>query len=112
MGQNRAMTMKQARESGLLSESDFTPPMGQWTGKLLGKCWGQSVILICFFEDVTSGNKYKLSAFRNDGEHYCPRDNLIDFSEPEIEGQEYFIETGLSSTGKPAWLAASLIDIR
>ncbi|MHB1247844.1 MAG: hypothetical protein ACYCZL_00280 [Polaromonas sp.] len=110
MNEKRAMTMKQARESGLLSESAYLPPMGEWTGKLLAKCWGNSRNLICFFEDVATGNKYKLSVFSNEGTRYRPKDDGIDFSEPGIEGQDYVIETALSSKGNPAWLTATLIE--
>ncbi|MHB1280031.1 MAG: hypothetical protein ACYCYL_02180 [Acidithiobacillus sp.] len=110
MNGKRAMTMKQAKESGLLSESDYIPPMGEWTGKLVAKCWGNSRNLICFFEDVATGKQYKLSAFSNEGTRYCPKDDGIDFSESGIEGLNYLIETALSSKGNPAWLAATLIE--
>jgi hypothetical protein len=110
MNEKRAMTMKQARESGLLSESAYLPPMGEWTGKLLAKCWGNSHNLICFFEDVATGNKYKLSVFSNEGTVYRPKDDGIDFSAPGLEGQIYLIETRLSAKNNPAWLAASLIE--
>lgn len=110
MEKKRAMTMNQARESGFLSESDYMPPIGEWTGKLLGKCWGKSHNLICFFEDIETGKKHRLSAYKTDGENYGPKGIEIDFSQPGIEGQEYYIETELSLRGKPAWIDAFLLD--
>lgn len=110
MEDKRAMTIKKARELGLLVEFDYMPPMGQWTGKLIAKCWGMSYNLICFFEDVHTGEKCQLSAYRHEGILYCPKDDGIDFSQKGIKGQTYLIGTRLSSKGKPVWLSASLID--
>lgn len=108
----RAMTKSQAIESGWFSECDSKPPVGEWLGRLLAKCWGNSMELVCFFEDEVANKKYKLSVYRNsDGKRYCPKDAGIDFSEKGIEGQEYFIEIGLNSKGNPTWTHASLIDV-
>lgn len=95
---------------GLLTEFDYMPPIGTWTGKLIAKCWGNGLNIICFFEDVTTGKKYQLSAFRHEENVYRTKDDGIDFAEKGIEGQIYLIETKLSSKGKPVWLSASLID--
>lgn len=110
MEYKRAMTIKKARELGLLTEFDYIPPIGQWTGKLLAKCWGIGLNIICFFEDVATGKKYQLSAFRHEENYYCPKDDRIDFSQREMEGQIYLIETRLSSKGKPVWQSATLIE--
>lgn len=110
MEEKRALTMSHAKDYGLMAKADFSPPIGQWTGRLLNKCWGKSVNLICFFEDVATGEEYRLSAFRNAEKRYCPKDNVIDFSQPGIEGKNYLVTTGLNSKGNPAWLTASLVD--
>jgi hypothetical protein len=109
----RAMTMKQATESGWLSACSPNPPIGDWTGRLLAKCWdNKSMRLICFFEDEVANKKYQLTVYRSrDGRRYCPKDAGIDFSEIGIEGQEYFIEIELNSKGNPTWTHASLIDV-
>lgn len=110
MADERAMTPKKARELGLLAEFDYMPPMGSWTGKLIAKCWGDVKSIICFFEDVTTGKKCRLSAWRHEENIYRPKDNGIDFSQKGMEGKVFLIETKLSSKGKPVWLSASLID--
>lgn len=110
MTDERAMTTKKARESGLLTAYDYMPPIGQWKGKLIAKCWGNGLNIICFFEDVTTGNKYQLSAWRHEENTYYPKDDGIDFSQREMEGQIFLIETQLSSKGRPVWLAATLSD--
>lgn len=109
----RAMTLRQATESGWLSACSPNPPVGEWTGRLLAKCWGKSMNLICFFEDEVAQKKYQLIVYRNreDGKRYCPQDGKIDFAEKGIEGKEYFIEIGLNSKGNPKWTHASLIDV-
>ncbi len=113
MEAKKAMTMAQAIESGLFSACDPNPPEGDWTGRLLAKCWGKSMNLICFFEDEVANKKYKLTAYRSrdDERRYCPKDAGIDFSEKGIEGQEYFIETELNSKGNLTWIHASIIDV-
>lgn len=110
MEEKRAMTPKRARELGLLTEFDYMPPMGPWTGKLIAKCWGNGLNIICFFTDVATDKKYHLSAFRHEENIYCPKDDGIDFSQRGMEGQTYLLETGLSSKGKPVWLSAALLD--
>lgn len=106
----RAMTLKQATEAGWLSACSFNPPVGDWTGRLLGKCWGKQSNLICFFENIETGIKYQLFAYKNDG-YYGPKNTGVDFSEKGIEGQEYFLEIELNSKGNPKWIDASLIDV-
>lgn len=110
MEDKRAMTTKKARELGLLTEFNYIPPIGIWTGKLFAKCWGNGLNIICFFVDVATGKKYQLSAFRHRENIYRPKDEGIDFSQRGMEGQAYLIETRLSSNGKPVWYSASLID--
>lgn len=110
MADERAMTPKRARELGLLTEFDYMPPIGSLTAKLLAKCWGNGMNIICFFEDVATKKKFQLSAWRHEENIYRPKDNGIDFSQKGMEGQIFIIETGLSSKGKPVWLSASLID--
>ena len=106
MNDKRAITPKLARELGLLTEFEYMPPIGQWTGKLIAKCWGKGMNIICFFEDVATGKKYQLSAWRHEENVYRPKDNGIDFSEAGINGRTYLIETRLSSKGKPIWYSA------
>jgi len=106
MEDKRAMTPKRARELGYLTEYAYMPPIGQWTGKLIAKCWGNGVNIICFFEHVDTGNKYQLSAWRHKENIYRPKDDGINFSQKGMEKQIFLIETQLNSKGKPVWISA------
>jgi hypothetical protein len=110
MEEKRAMTPKRGRELGLLTEYAYMPPIGQWEGKLIAKCWGNGMNIICFFEDVSTGEKYQLSAWRHQENVYRPKDDGIDFSQTGMEGQIFLIETKVSSKGKPVWLSAIQVD--
>jgi len=105
----RALSFGVVKDEGLFDEYASRPPVGEWKGKLIVKAWGKSVNVICFFEDIDSGEKYWLSAFRTQG-GYTPQDKKIDFSEAGIDGRVYLLETGLNSKGRPAWLRAEELN--
>jgi hypothetical protein len=90
---------------------EFTPPAGEWIGKLNAKSWGKSMSVICYFEDVSTGALHRLTAFRsrNNPSIYTPRDGNVDFSEAGIEGRIYILNSGLSSKETPCWHSASQV---
>ena len=100
----RAMGLNEARDAGFNTAT--LPPNGEWTGKLVAKAWGKAVNLLCFFENLESGEIHRCIAFRTDDTRYTPRDKGIDFSEEGIEGQTFLLNTGLNGKGKPAWHSA------
>lgn len=95
-----------------LDPYEFIPPAGEWVGRLNAKSWGKSMSVICYFEDVSTGALYRLTAFRsrNNRAIYTPRDENIDFSEAGIEGRIYNLTSGLNSKEMPCWYSASLAD--
>jgi hypothetical protein len=95
-----------------LDPYEFIPPTGEWIGRLNAKSWGKSMSVICYFEDVVTGDLYRLTAFRsrNDPAIYTPRDGNVDFSEAGIEGRIYNLTSGLNSKEKPCWDSATLVD--
>jgi len=89
------------------------PPEGSWIGRLDFKVWGQAANLVCYFTEISTGRKFRLSAFRpktRTGSRYAPRDGAIDFSAEGIDGQAYRLQTGLNPKGNPAWFSAEQIE--
>lgn len=80
------------------------------------KVWGKNSCLGCYFRNIRTGDKFRLTAFRqkrNDGTDtglYTPKDKKIDFSEPGIENSLYFVKTGKTSKKTTNfWLSAELV---
>ena len=74
------------------------------------KVWGKSPNLTCFFWNIRTGEKFRLSAFDNKRDRrYTPRDGNIDFSEPGIENGLYLVETAKGKKGLCAWQSAKLL---
>ena len=69
----------------------------------------KSVNLQCFFTVPVTGERFRVSAFREDGKHYTPKDENIDFSEEGLEGGLYRLTIGKNKKGRAAWLAAELV---
>lgn len=86
-------------------------PEGEWEGRLLAKSQGRSNNIICFFEDINTGSRYRISAFKSKrDDSYSAKDYAVNFAENNIEGNVYLLKTGKNSVGNPAWLSARLID--
>ena len=106
----RALTYEQAVEQGLEPRSyAYEPVIGEFEAVLDFKVWGKSVNLQCFFTVPATGERFRVSAFRDEAKRYTPRDGVIDFSEPGIEGSLYRLQVGHNAKGNPAWLAAELV---
>ena len=74
------------------------------------KIWGKSPNLTCYFRNIRTGEKFRLSAFDNDRDRrYAPRDRRIDFSEPDIESGLYRVVTVKTKKGLCAWQSAELL---
>lgn len=74
------------------------------------KVWGKSPNLTCFFRNIRTGEKFRLSAFDNKRDRrYTPRDGDIDFSEPGIENGLYCVSTVKGKKGLCAWQSAKLL---
>jgi len=74
------------------------------------KIWGKSPNLTCFFRNIRTGEKFRLSAFDNNhDQRYTPRDKDIDFSEPGIENGLYRVVTVKTKKGLCAWQSAELL---
>ncbi|MDL2267289.1 hypothetical protein LJC46_04790 [Desulfovibrio sp. OttesenSCG-928-G15] len=74
------------------------------------KVWGKAPSLTCFFRNIRTGEKFRLSAFDNDRNRcYTPRDKGIDFSERGIENGLYLVTTVKGKKGRCAWQSAKLL---
>jgi hypothetical protein len=74
------------------------------------KIWGKSPSLTCYFRNICTGEKFRLSAFDNSRDRrYTPRDKLIDFSECGIENGIYRVATVKTKKELCAWQSAELI---
>lgn len=105
----RAMSWAQALELGLMDDYSANAPLGEWAAILDTKAWGKSECLHCFFTEIGTGKKYRLTAFRPDNavNAYRPKDKGIDFSEKNIDGRKYRLVTGMNTQGtKSVWLSA------
>lgn len=71
------------------------------------KIWGESACLRCFFTEFVTGNKFTLVAHSRclglKTGKYTPRDQLVDFSEPGIEGTLYHVVTARGARGGLVW---------
>lgn len=106
----RALTYDQAVELGLEPRDyAYEPVVGEFEATLDFKVWGKSVNLQCFFTVPATGERFRVSAFREDGKHYTPKDGRTDFSEEGLEGGLYRLTIGQNKKGKAAWLGAELI---
>ena len=100
IGDVRAIDYAEAVDWGLEPESYKKDiPIGYHTVKLIFKTWGKKNSLNCFFQTIPNKKRYKITFFNNkyNQYRYSARDNLIDFSEPNIIGNTY--ELKISRTG-------------
>lgn len=75
------------------------------------KVWGKAPCLTCYFRNIRSGEKFRMSAFDNKhNRRYTPRDGNIDFSEPGIENGLYLVSTVMGKRkGRCVWQSAELL---
>lgn len=74
------------------------------------KVWGKAPSLTCFFRNIRTGEKFRLSAFDNERDRrYTPRDRGIDFSERGIENGLHLVTAVKGKRGRCAWQSAKLL---
>lgn len=86
-----------------LKEYVMDAPEGTWRGRLDELAWGKSQNLFCFFTDIESGKKYRLSTFNQKA--YKPEKEGPAFDEVE-KGATFEITTAKSKNGFPKFVAA------
>lgn len=91
------------RGSGLLDSYSYDVPEGAWEGRLDLHAWGKSTNLLCFFTDIKSGEKYRLSVFSRGG--YCPNEGGPELDKEQV-GSVFKIKTSYSKNGKPKFMSA------
>ena len=114
---NRALSFNEARDAGHeMRHYDWKNlPHTPWIGRLDFKVWGQAPggSLNCYFTDVVSGQRYRLSAFpRRLGDphagKYTPRNCDIDFASETIQDGTFTITTGFGKQNNPVWFSAEM----
>lgn len=90
----------------VLRDYTMDAPEGQWTGRLDDLAWGKSSNLFCFFTDMTSGKKYRLSVFNEKA--YKPSKGEVAFDQ-EPPGGVFEITTGKSKKGFPTFITAKKV---
>lgn len=70
--------------------------------------WGKSGNRLCYFTDVETGEKFRLSVWFNN--EYKPRKGVVSFKEEEL-GTHYLIEIREGKNGKlPIFESAKLLN--
>lgn len=111
----RAYSFRQAIDAGCEPRSYDSPtPEGICLARLEFKMWGKQSVLRCFFTELETGAKFSLPAFRmyqgQDIGKYAPKDHIVDFSEPGIEGGIYKLVIGQAPRGGLTWEEALLME--
>ncbi|MEB3502607.1 hypothetical protein ROV62_01400 [Pasteurella multocida] len=115
VGDVRAIEYKEAVDWGLEPESySRTVPVGWHIVKLIFKTWGKKCALNCFFKDIQTEEKYRITLFTSakDPYRYTAKDNLIDFSKSGNLENIYQIEVKHSPKGYPIIISAQLLTFR
>jgi hypothetical protein len=73
------------------------PKSGFYKCKLDFLEWGKSANRLCYFTDIETDEKFRLSVWYNNG--YKPRKGVVSFKEAEI-GTHYLIEIREGKNGK------------
>lgn len=76
-----------------LKQYQFEAPEGTWNGRLDNLAWGKSTNLFCYFTDLATGDKRRLSVFSRSS--YSPYREGPNFKN-ETPGNSYEITTGKS----------------
>ncbi len=103
----------QAKISGLHDHPDYEllktynsePPAERWLARLDTRAWGNSRNLLCYFTDVATGDRHRLSVWSNN--NYRPYQDGPAFDE-QRPGTLFWITTAFSRTGNPKFLSASV----
>ena len=82
-------------------------PVGEWTGRLDYRVWGNAANLMLHFTDIDSGEKWCLSVWHPDG--YKPRGGGPNFKTEATEGELYRIASKHTKTGNPNFVSAARI---
>lgn len=112
VGDVRTIEYEEAVDWGLEPESySRTVPVGCHIVKLIFKTWGKKCALNCFFKDIQTEEKYRITLFTSakDPYRYTAKDNLIDFSESGNLENIYQIEVKHNIKGYAIILSAKLI---
>lgn len=112
VGDVRAIDYQEAVDWGLEPESyKRNIPIGSHMVKLIFKTWGKKCALNCFFKDIQTEDKYRITLFTSakDPYRYTAKDNLIDFSESGNLENIYQIEVKHNIKGYVIILSAKLI---
>ncbi|HDR1123616.1 hypothetical protein ACFHYN_00050 [Pasteurella multocida] len=113
VGDVRAIEYEEAVDWGLEPESyKRNIPIGSHTVKLIFKTWGKKCALNCFFKDIQTEDKYRITLFTSakDPYRYTAKDNFIDFSESGNLENIYQIEVKHSPKDYPIMLSANLLQ--
>jgi hypothetical protein len=106
----RALTYDQAVELGLEPrEYAYEPVIGEFEATLDFKVWGKSVNLQCFFSVLPTGERFRVSAFRDEAKRYTPKDGRIDFSADGLVEGLFRLKVGQNKKGRAIWLEAELV---
>jgi len=81
--------------------SNYQPlvPEGKYKVQLDFHAWGKSTNLFCFFTDIDSGEKYRLSVFSR--QDYKPYNGSIPFDEEPVGGH-FYITVKSKNSEKPS----------
>lgn len=95
VGANEAQSLR-------LAHSDAVPIGDKIVATLNGKSWGKATNLLCYFTEENTGSRFTISVFRSreNGKTYCADDQIVDFSEPNIEGNKYILNINQSPRAK------------
>ncbi len=91
-------------------DQEYSPivPSGEFSVAFDDRAWGKSTNLFCYFTDLTSGQKYRLSVFAR--QNYRPYDNGVSFRDAPF-GSRYKITINESKNGLPKFLTAIILPI-
>ncbi|GEM_PF-1984435 len=92
----------------ILSEYQSDAPMGTWQGRLDFHAWGKSTNLFCYFTDIASGDKFRLSVFSRS--NYAPYNGDV-FFDQEPTGGIFELETSMTKNGNIKLTYAKKIDL-
>lgn len=93
--------------SDLLGAYRTDAPQGTWTARFDDRAWGKSANLFCYFTELESGERYRLSVFFDKA--YRPADGGPAMDEEPL-GRVFRITTGQSKKGLSRFLAAKPVD--
>ncbi len=113
IGDTRAIDYYDAVDWGLEPESYTRDiPIGVHNLKLMFKTWGKKNSLNCFFKDINTNKKYRITVFSSYKipYQYKARDNNIDFSESGNLGNIYQITTKNNPKGYSIMISVNLLN--